>query len=72
MKTYVFIDAQNLHLNIKHRGWELDYGKFFQYLKDKYDVAKVLLFIGWIKERKDLYNKLEQIGYSLIFKETTK
>jgi len=72
MKIYVFIDAQNLHLNIKHQGWNLDYKKFFQYLTDKYRVTKVILFIGWIKEQKRLYEKLRSIGYSIVFKETTR
>lgn len=72
MKIYVFIDAQNLHLNIKHQGWELDYEKFLQYLKDKYKVKKVFLFIGWIKTQKHLYKRLRAIGYILVFKETSK
>ena len=82
-KNYAFIDGQNLNLgtskNIKNKrgriiyqGWRLDYKKFHRYLKDKYRVQKVFLFIGYIKENESLYRKLRSYGYTLVYKPTTK
>jgi uncharacterized LabA/DUF88 family protein len=71
-KRYVFIDSQNLHLGIKSLGWKLDYKRFFIYLKDKYKAEKVFLFVGYIEENKKMYDFLINIGYTIIFKPTTK
>lgn len=78
-KIYAFIDSQNLNLgtsksftkkSIKYNGWKLDFQKFNQYLKTKYNVHKTFLFIGYIEQNKNLYNNLERWGYTLIFKPT--
>ena len=52
--NYAFIDGQNLYLGINLLGWKLDYKRFFVYLKEKYNVKKAYLFLGYIKEREDL------------------
>jgi len=70
MKTYVFIDSQNLNLGVKSQGWELDFGRFLKYLKDKYKVDKTFIFIGYIKGNENLYTYLQKCGYILIFKPT--
>jgi uncharacterized LabA/DUF88 family protein len=67
-KIYVFIDSQNLNLGVQSQGWKLDFNRFYFYLKEKYKVNTVLLFIGFIPRNKALYNSLEKIGYRLIFK----
>jgi len=72
LPNYAFIDAQNLYLGIISQGWELDYKKFRQYLKDKYNVDKAFLFIGYLPENADLYADLQSSGYILIFKEALK
>lgn len=82
-KVYVFIDSQNLNLGTSknifnrkrkliHKGWKLDYQKFYRYLFDKYKAQKVFLFIGYIKENEGLYRYLKKCGYKLIYKPTTK
>ncbi len=38
MKNFAFIDARNVHLGIKSLGWELDWGRFRVYLREKYKV----------------------------------
>jgi uncharacterized LabA/DUF88 family protein len=78
--TYAFIDSQNLNLGLSndiykngklvYKGWKLDYKKFFIFLKDKWRVSKAILFIGYIKENEDLYKKLKQFGYEIVFKPT--
>jgi len=68
--NYAFIDSQNLNLSIRDQGWVLDFGKFKQFLRDKYSVTHAFLFIGYIYESQDLYISLQKDGYILIFKPT--
>lgn len=70
MSNYAFIDSQNLHLAIKNLGWNLDYGKFRQYLKDKFKIQKAYLFIGYIAGNENFYTSLQNKGYILVFKPT--
>jgi uncharacterized LabA/DUF88 family protein len=81
-KIYAFIDSQNLNLGIKndvirkgkvvYEGWNLDFQKFFVYLKEKYKVDKAFLFIGKIKGYDSLYRDLEESGYDMVFKPTVR
>ena len=68
--NYAFIDSQNLNLAIRDQGWELDFRRFRQYLKDAYDVTKAFIFIGYVPTNQSLYTALQQKGYILIFKPT--
>lgn len=68
--NFAFIDGQNLHLSILDQGWKLDYNRFRIYLKEKYNVHKAYLFIGFKEENHDLYKSLQEKGYILIFKPT--
>jgi uncharacterized LabA/DUF88 family protein len=67
--NYAFIDGQNLFVGTKYEGWDLDYGKFRLYLRNKYNVKKAFLFIGYVDSNSNLYSTLQQFGYILIFKE---
>lgn len=71
-KIYVFIDSQNLNISIKEQGWELDFSKFYIYLKDRFKISKAFIFIGFIKENVNLYEELNNVGYILVFKPTLK
>ncbi|MBA4383355.1 MAG: hypothetical protein C0410_01330 [Anaerolinea sp.] len=53
-----------------YQGWELNFKKFFFYLKNKYGVSKQFLFIGRVKGNEKLYKSLNSIGYIIIFKPT--
>lgn len=68
--NYTFIDSQNLNLAIRDQGWELDFKRFRQYLKDTLDVTKAFIFIGFVPTNQNLYTSLQQKGYILIFKPT--
>lgn len=68
--NYAFIDSQNLYLSITNQGWELDYKKFRQYLREKYRVEKAFMFIGYMKENEAMYASLKNMGYIMTFKET--
>ena len=70
MRVYAFIDSQNLNLGIRSAGWKLDFRKFRLYLKNKYQVQKAFLFIGYVAGNERLYTFLQKSGYILIFKPT--
>jgi len=67
--NYAYIDSQNLNLGVqKDLGWKLDYKKFRIYLKDKYKAKRAYLFLGYIPDNQEMYKKLQEYGYILIFK----
>ena len=70
--NYAFIDSQNLNLGIREQGWSLDFAKFSRYIKDRFAVSQIFLFIGLIPENQSLYTYLQKQGYILIFKPTLK
>lgn len=70
LKNYAFIDSQNVNLAIRNQRWILDFKKFRQYLRDKYNIDKAFLFIGFIPQNQSLYTGLQKDGYILIFKPT--
>lgn len=69
-KVYAYIDGNNLNLGVKALGWKLDFKKFRIYLKEKYNVLVVYLFIGYIPINQDLYSSLQKAGFVLMFKPT--
>lgn len=71
MRINAYIDAANLYKGIKALGWQLDYARFRVWLKDKYDVGIAYLFIGLVPQNKDLYTRLQEAGYTLVYKEVT-
>lgn len=68
LKTYAFIDSQNLNLGVRSQGWRLDFARFRVFLADKYKVRKAFLFIGFIPKNRELYKSLTKAGYILIYK----
>ncbi|MCX6751200.1 MAG: NYN domain-containing protein [Candidatus Nomurabacteria bacterium] len=70
--NYAFIDSQNLNLSIRSLGWNLNFRHFRVYLKDKYNVSKAFLFIGYVEGNNDLYKSLQEAGFICIFKPTLK
>ena len=66
--NFAFIDAQNVHLGIKSLGWQLDWGRFRVYLRDKYKVTEAYLFLGYLPDNQKLYTRLQRCGFILIFK----
>lgn len=70
--VYAFIDSQNLYLGTLNSGWELDYQKFRNYLRTKYNVSKAYLFIGFVPTNTNLYKSLQEAGFILVFKPVLK
>ena len=69
-KNYAFIDSQNLNLSIRALGWRLDQKRFRTYLKEKYQVEKAFVFIGYLEDNSKLYTSLQEAGFICIFKPT--
>lgn len=68
--NYAFIDSQNLNLAIRELGWRLDFCRFRVYLRDKYNVEKAYLFIGYLAQNTSLYAYLQDAGFICIFRPT--
>ncbi|MDD2730699.1 MAG: NYN domain-containing protein [Candidatus Portnoybacteria bacterium] len=68
--NFAYIDGANLYKSIKELGWKLDYQRFRIWLKDKYSVQRAYIFIGLVPKNKDLYTFLQEVGFTLVFKET--
>jgi len=68
--NFAFIDSNNVNKAIEGLGWKLDWIRFRVYLKEKYNVSKAYLFIGYIPDNSDLYSSLQEAGFNLIFKPT--
>jgi uncharacterized LabA/DUF88 family protein len=67
--NFAYIDSQNLHLGMQRDlGWDLDYKKFRIYLHEKYHIAKVYMFLGYLPDNKIMYQRLQEYGYILSFK----
>ena len=69
-ENFAYIDGANLYEANKELGWKLDYGRFRVWLKDKYSVTRAYLFMGMIPKYAPLYTKLQEAGFTLVFKQT--
>lgn len=72
LKTFAFIDSQNLNLGVRTMGWQVDYKKFRLYLKNKYGVDQAFMFIGLVANNQKLYTQLQTAGFILVFKPTVR
>lgn len=78
--VYAFIDSQNLNLGVLndvinkkgrrvYSGNKLDYKRFRNYLRERYEVSQAYIFIGQIPGNDSLYMYLQKAGFILIFKQ---
>jgi uncharacterized LabA/DUF88 family protein len=70
--NFAFIDGQNLHMGTKseERSWQVDFFKFREYLRKKYQVGQAYYFLGFaIKTKSSLYHKIQDAGFILKFRE---
>src|SRR3989344_3692955 len=70
-KNIAYIDGANLHKSVTALGWKLDYRMFRRWLEQKYFIDSAYLFIGLVPRNKDLYMRLQEYGYVLVYKEIT-
>ncbi len=66
----IYIDGNNLYRAATELGYTIDYKRFRNWLRQKYDPAQVYLFIGLIPSRTKFYEYLQESGFILIFKQT--
>lgn len=73
VKNLAFIDGQNLHLaTSKHPidPWSLSLGRFYTYLKEKYQVEYAYYWLGYVNNTHDaLYEEIQKAGFILKFRE---
>ena len=69
-RVYAFIDSQNLNVSVQKYGWKMDWRKFRQWLSDKYGVKMAFMFIGYVPEHEDIYEKMHEAGYAVVLKPT--
>lgn len=67
--NFAYIDGNNLYRGVKDSGWKIDFFRFRKWLTDKYGVNRAYYFIGLIPKEKDMYEALQKVGFTLIFKE---
>jgi uncharacterized LabA/DUF88 family protein len=70
-RNYAFIDGQNMHKGTTKQGWRVDYGKLRVYLRNKYQVEKAYIFLGYLKDNEFFYQKIEKSGFVILFKEVS-
>ncbi len=68
--NYAFIDSQNLNVSVQKYGWKMNWKKFRQFLADRYNVEKAYMFIGYVPEHVDIYEKMHAAGYAVVLKPT--
>jgi uncharacterized LabA/DUF88 family protein len=69
-ENYAFIDNQNLNMTVNKLGWKMDWKKFRKFLKDRYGVTTAFMFIGYVPEQEEMYEKLHDAGYAIVLKPT--
>lgn len=68
--SFAYIDGANLYMGVSHMRWALDYARFRIWMREKHGVTKAYLFLGLIQKYSKLYKALQEVGYTLVFKET--
>ena len=67
--TFAFIDGENLFKSFRAMGYKnVDYVKFYWWLKNKKKVQKVFLYVGLLDgdtQRKSKYAGLQKLGYEM-------
>lgn len=69
-QVYAFIDNQNLNATIQSLGWKIDWRKFRKFLTDRYGATQAFMFIGYVPEFEDMYEKLHDAGFNIVLKPT--
>ena len=67
-----FVDRQNLYISTTtdDKPWFIDLARLRVYLRQKYKVGKAYYFLGFTREEhQELYNKIQEAGFILQFKE---
>src|SRR5262245_12602981 len=69
-RVYAFIDSQNLNVGTQKFGWKMNWAQFRKFLAERYGVEKAYMFIVYVPENEDLYEKMHEAGYLVVWKPT--
>ena len=70
LRNIAYIDNTNLHNGTESEGFKIDYKKFRIYLAERLAVKTAYIFIGYVPGNEERYRRLQESGYTLIFKPT--
>ncbi len=63
-----YIDSQNIHRGIQDQWRQIDWEKFFIYLKDSLRIDQVKIFIWYLESNTKFYSKLRNFWYIVVHK----
>jgi len=66
----MYIDSQNIHKSILDLWWKIDWEKYYNYVKNKYEIDNIKIFLWYMKKYENFYRNLSNIWYEVVFKET--
>ena len=69
MKTYAFIDSQNLKKSVEAIGQKIDYKRFRLWLGRKYGVDHAIMYFGYLPREERHYAYLRKCGFDLKFRD---
>jgi len=67
--NYAFIDAQNIFLETKKVGLDIDWRAFRKFLYDIFSIKKAFIFIGYLPKNQKIYENYKKSDFKIIFKE---
>jgi len=67
--NHAYIDGANLHKGAESLGWQIDYKKFYVWLKDKYRIKRAYIFMGYRPGFGKMYARMREAGFLVRFKE---
>ena len=65
-----YIDSQNIKLWIRELWREIDWRKLFDYLKFRYNMDIIKIFMWYKSSKQERYDDLLKIWYMVVFKKT--
>lgn len=65
-----YIDNTNLYKGLETEGYRVEYPKLRTYLTERFAVKIAYIFIGFLPGKEDLYRRLQEAGFTLVFKPT--
>ncbi len=66
----IYIDGNNLYRSAKELGFVIDYKKLYGWFRQKFNITKFYIFIGFTENKKYLYEYLKNCGFILVFRKT--
>ncbi len=68
--NYAFIDNHNLHRATLETGWVVDFARLYSWLKNKHQVSRAFMFLGYVARNEAMYDQIRLAGFEVVFKPT--